>query len=78
MNISVIFTGGTIGSIKNSDGVISAANDTPALLQKCLENASRKHTLSFSAPLNILSEIANQKKQNEIIKSCRIAPEGST
>ena len=77
MNISVIFTGGTIGSIKNSDGVISASDNTPPILEEYLLKVAREHTLNFSSPLNMLSETANQKKQNEIIKACRIAEKKS-
>ncbi len=77
MNISVIFTGGTIGSIKNYDGVISASDNTPPMLEECILNASKEHTMNFYSPLNMLSETANQKKQNEIIRACRIAAQKS-
>ena len=73
MNISVIFTGGTIGSIKNTDGIINASDSLPPEIEGCLSDALREHTMNFSAPLNMLSETADAKKQNIIIKECRKA-----
>ena len=73
MKTAVIFTGGTIGSVKNADGIIHTSPDTTSVLNSCLQKHTAKHDFTFSSPITMLSETATAKKQNVIIKACRDA-----
>lgn len=57
MNISVIFTGGTIGSSLGDDGYISPDERRPRMLiDMYTAQYGEKHRFSFSEPYSILSE----------------------
>lgn len=77
MNISVVFTGGTIGSAVGADGKISPASQYPRELSDFFEQNSKNHSFSFFSPVNILSECITVGDMCKIITAVREAAVGA-
>lgn len=78
MKISVIFTGGTIGSVYNeAEGCISPAVRPPEALDSFFEAASGRHSFDFYTPITTLSENITAEKLNTVIDCAKNACEKS-
>lgn len=77
MNISVIFTGGTIGSAVGADGKISPAPQNTRELSAFFDAASKNHSFGFFSPVNILSECITTDDIGKIVTAVRKAAVGA-
>lgn len=77
MKISVIFTGGTIGSVTASDGTISPSGSGVAELTDFFDKMKSTHEFRFFSPVNVLSECITLEQINKIILCVRAAQKGS-
>lgn len=74
MKISVIFTGGTIGSdYSGKAGFISPSASPPDRLHAFFEAAAKRHSFEFYTPVNTLSENMTAQKLNSVIKCAKDA-----
>ena len=78
MNIGVIFTGGTISSVKDSNGVISPKNGLVSELDSFFYAHSRKHNFIFRSPFYALSENMTIGMINRIIETVYELSENSS
>lgn len=76
MKISVIFTGGTIGSVRRDDGYIGPESTPVSGLSSFFDNLTH-HSFTFYEPLTTLSECITARKLNIIIDTLRTAADSA-
>lgn len=77
MRISVIFTGGTIGSVRDAGGTISPSGSGVRELTDFFDAAAKEHSLQFFSPVIVLSECITLADIGEIIACVRSAQSDS-